>query len=341
MVRKPPKLEHVRWPRSKGKTYPYFNTGQKKPNGKPILVPLPQWGSVGFFDSYNALKSGRTKRLTTEYTVASLARDYLASTAFTSRRPNTQKAYRQHLDNILDAFAKVPVNSLEPSHVNKEFQHKEYGWGMHNGFLAVLGAMYTWGRKNTKTTGEPTKDVERRTGNEWEPWPEHVLEAALASDDDAVRFPVHLFYFTGQRIGDVCAMRWNDIRDGVMTIVQEKTRKEVDIPIHSELRAELDRMGKRGITILTAAKGGPMNPRDLRITLKAFVAKHGAPSVVPHGLRKNAVNALIEAGCTVAEVAAITGQSFAIVEKYARRMNRKKLGKAAMLKFETTRRKSV
>lgn len=36
-----------------------------------------------------------------------------------------------------------------------------------------------------------------------------------------------------------------------------------------------------------------------------------------------------------------TGQSFAIVEKYARRVNRKKLGKAAMLKFEAKRDKSA
>lgn len=38
---------------------------------------------------------------------------------------------------------------------------------------------------------------------------------------------------------------------------------------------------------------------------------------VPHGLRKNAVNALLEAGCTIAEVSAITGQTHQVVEHYA------------------------
>jgi len=59
---------------------------------------------------------------------------------------------------------------------------------------------------------------------------------------------------------------------------------------------------------------------------------------VPHGLRKNAVNALLEAGCTVAEVAAITGQTYGVVEHYAARVNRRHLGKAAIVKLETRRR---
>ena len=52
---------------------------------------------------------------------------------------------------------------------------------------------------------------------------------------------------------------------------------------------------------------------------------------------KNAVNALLEAGCTIAEVAAITGQTFQVVEQYAAQVNRGKLGKAAILKLEAHR----
>jgi integrase len=37
---------------------------------------------------------------------------------------------------------------------------------------------------------------------------EHVLEAGLKAEDDTVRLAVHLLYFTGQRISDVCAMTW-------------------------------------------------------------------------------------------------------------------------------------
>ena len=56
--------------------------------------------------------------------------------------------------------------------------------------------------------------------------------------------------------------------------------------------------------------------------------------LVFHGLRKSAVVFLLEAGCTDAEVSAITGQSRRMVEHYARQVNQKKLAAAAVLKWE-------
>lgn len=43
---------------------------------------------------------------------------------------------------------------------------------------------------------------------------------------------------------------------------------------------------------------------------------------------------LLEAGCTDAEVASITGQSRQMVEYYSRQVNQRKLAAAAILKWE-------
>ncbi|MBT3071855.1 hypothetical protein KKP04_13365 [Rhodomicrobium sp. Az07] len=43
---------------------------------------------------------------------------------------------------------------------------------------------------------------------------------------------------------------------------------------------------------------------------------------------------LLEAGCTDAEVSAITGQSRGMVVHYARQVNKKKLAAAAVLKWQ-------
>ena len=56
-----------------------------------------------------------------------------------------------------------------------------------------------------------------------------------------------------------------------------------------------------------------------------------------HGLRKNAVNALLEAGATTWEVMAITGHSPTQVEHYAKRVQARKLASAAILKWEKGR----
>jgi len=61
--------------------------------------------------------------------------------------------------------------------------------------------------------------------------------------------------------------------------------------------------------------------------------KHGY-DVVPHGLRKNGVIALLEAGCSVPEVAAISRQSLQVVEYYGKRRDQNKLGDAAILRWE-------
>jgi hypothetical protein len=51
-------------------------------------------------------------------------------------------------------------------------------------------------------------------------------------------------------------------------------------------------------------------------------------------LRKAAVVFLLEAGCTDAEVSAISGQLREMVEHYAQQANQKKLAVAAILKRE-------
>ena len=56
--------------------------------------------------------------------------------------------------------------------------------------------------------------------------------------------------------------------------------------------------------------------------------------LVFHGLRKSAVVFLLEAGCSDAETAAITGQSRNIVEHYAKQVNQRRLAAAAILKWE-------
>jgi integrase len=92
-------------------------------------------------------------------------------------------------------------------------------------------------------------------------------------------------------------------------------------------------------TIVTTSRGEPW-------TIDGFKTSWGRLLDVPemarlreagrvfHGLRKSAVVMLLEAGCTDAEVSAITGQSRDMVEHYARQVNQRRLSAAAVLKWE-------
>jgi integrase len=205
--------------------------------------------------------------------------------------------------------------------------------------LGVVGALYKWGRKKKviHPDCEPTKGLEPEKMGEHEPWPDHVLEAALASETARVKLATHLLFYTGQRIGDVCAMRWSDIRDGQIEIKQQKTGREMSIPIHAKLAAILEQTPRRALTIISSHDGNAILPNAIRLELQAFVKAAFKMKIVPHGLRKNAVNAILEAGCSTAETSAVTGQSLQMVEHYAKKRNQKKLASAAILTWENTK----
>nr|WP_302053916.1 tyrosine-type recombinase/integrase [Sphingomonas tagetis] len=199
--------------------------------------------------------------------------------------------------------------------------------------LRTTRALYKWARDRQHLDIDPCKGIPLFDSEDYPPWPEALLEAALAADDASVRLPVALLYYTAQRIGDVCAIRWSDVREGVLSIKQQKTRKELEIPLHRELAAELARHPRRALTIIADDRSRALRPDTVRERLQRFAGKLGY-EVVPHGLRKNAVNAMLELGCSAAETAAVTGQSLQMVEHYAKRRSTRKLAQSAILKFE-------
>lgn len=328
-----PRLPHVKYVRSKGKVYAYFNTGRKK-DGKPIYVRLPHPSGVGFHDSYVAFCSARNKQAGPAYTIADLVRDYEVS--MEKRQDladNSKNLYRTTNKKVTKYLGEFAVNDLQPEDIQFILDNQITSAGTHNIFVSMIGILYKWARQRGKTDLSPARDIEKRKGGEHLPWPEPILRAGLSAKDDTVRLAVNLLYFTGQRISDVVKMRWNDIDAGEMFVTQKKTKKDVSPPLTKALAAEIARAPKRGMTILADEAGLPFAEVDIRKMLKAFTLDQGK-ECVPHGLRKNAVIALLEAGCTVAEVSAITGQSFQVVERYATQVNRRRLGQAAILKLE-------
>ncbi|NBC37322.1 tyrosine-type recombinase/integrase [Novosphingobium sp. FSY-8] len=339
----PRKLPHVKFVRRKfgGKVhvYAYFNTGQTV-SGKPVYARLPDPSAPEFYASYAAYLAGRTKRAKAGPTVSSLIGEYLSSADLAGKATATQNLYRIQLAKAEKAFGDFPVDDLHPHDVQRVIDSEGWGGGTINAFTAAISTMYRWAKKRGKATVTPTDGIDKAKMGQHEPWPDDMLEAGLKADDATIRLAVRLLYYTGQRIGDVCKMRWGQVRAGEVSFVQQKTKIELVFPLHSELATELDQTPKRGIYILLTESGAPMQPARLRDLIDAFTTGLGR-KCVPHGLRKNAVNALLESGCTLHEVSSITGQSIQMVEHYAARVNRRKLGTAAMLKFDTGGKKSA
>lgn len=324
---------------SRGKVYEYFDTG-KVVDGKRLYNRLPPRSDRSWGQIYAGMVAGRHARasIASTPTMAALNREYQRSLKFTKRAASTQNTYLVYLKVIETHLGMAEINAVERRDVQALMDSMANRPGAANMLLLVLRNLFSFAKAREWITVDPSAAVEQFEGGaEHEPWPEALVKEALA--DPSVRLPVALLYFTAQRIGDVCNMRWADIRDGHLFVRQqktyEKTRTELEIRVHSSLTAILADTPKTALTILHGADGRPMKTEALRDRLQRWAAKRGH-KIVPHGLRKNAVNALLEAGCSIGETSAISGQSLGLVEHYAKRRNTRRMGDAAILKWQGT-----
>lgn len=333
MVRPGKPLPYIKTVRARAKVYEYFVTG-KVENGKPVLNRLPARTDPTFGRAYAGMVAARHARdnVAAAVTIRDLSRAYQLSPEFRNRKPRTQLAYLIYLRGIEEEMGDAPVAEIERRDVQAMLDKMQDRPGAANMTLAVLRNLFKRALKREWARTDPTRDVEFLEGSDatHEPWPEQLVTAALA--DPKVRLPVALLYYTAQRIGDVCRLRWTDIVDGYLLVTQEKTEKPLEIRVHSALAKILAEQRQDAATIIHY-RGRAITPSTLRKTLQKWAGKQGV-HVVPHGLRKNAVNALLEAGSSVGETAAISGQSLSMVEHYAKRRNNRKLGSAAIARWE-------
>lgn len=328
-------MEHIKRVVSKGKEYLYFDTGQRDDKGKKIYTRLPDRHDKARFGVAHAAMLGhrhRREKLVSELTVTALVDQYQASPQFAKLKPATQKIYKIYQGQFVDQLGEGPAARVERKQIILMLDKMAAKPGACNMVVSSVSALYAWARKRDIVTNDPCRDIDPMEIGEHDPWPLELLEKGLATNDCRVRLLVHLLYYTGQRIGDVAKMRWEDIDDGRIYVKQQKRGRELYIPIHAKLLPELEKV-RREEGEMVHSDGRKLTTATLRGNLQKFASDLGY-TIVPHGLRKNAVNTLLESGCSIAETAAISGQSLQIVEHYAKRRNQKNLGDAAMGRWE-------
>lgn len=252
--------------------------------------------------------------------VAALANAYRVSPAFKALAKSTRETYTTYLLVIEDHWGKLPIAEIRRKHVLA--LRDTYGErpAKANMIVKVLSLLIGFAIDREERTDNPAKGIPRlRAGPGHKAWPPWAVERFLAKNTGAMRLALLLGLYTGQRRGDVLAMRWADYRDGWISVRQIKTGTPLEIPCHKALRQALEAEKKTGLMILTSEKGRPYKPGSFEHQWNKAMTRAGLDKqgLTFHGLRYTAASMLAEAGCNPKQIAAITGhRSLAMLTKY-------------------------
>jgi integrase len=257
-------------------------------------------------------------------TLFSLIAAFRSSSEFTGLAEKTQKDYRRYLRMIEDEFGTMPLAVVQDRRARGKFKEwrdtmadrprvADYAWTTLARVLAVA-----------KDRGSIAVNVCERGGRLYEAdradiiWTAEHIAAFCKVASPELAFAMLLALWTGQRQADLIRLPWAAYDGTHIRLRQGKGGKRVVIPVGAPLKTDLDprRPEKAEGAILRNTFGDPWTSDGFRASWnKAFErAGLGDADLHFHDLRGTAVTRLALAGCSTAEIAAITGHSLRNVE---------------------------
>jgi integrase len=148
------------------------------------------------------------------------------------------------------------------------------------------------------------------------------------------RLAYALLLHTAQRVGDVSKMRRQDIANGELYILQQKTGIELYLPVLPELELALKAYPAIGLTLIGTETGKPMTSVGLSAFMRRAIEKAGLPGRCrPHGLRKARLRRLAEEGASASQIAAWSGhRTLKEVSRYTAAADQRRMARDAMKK---------
>jgi integrase len=322
------------WVDREGRVHRYFRR-----RGYP-RVPLPGLpGSIEFMTAYQAALAGprgaagagRSK----PGSVAAVVAEYFDSQQyFGSKSAGTQRMRRSILNRFRAAHGDKPLALLPAEWIeallDSKPPHAAHSWLMTLRSLCEFAVK----RGSLRTNPAATVKLPSVKSDGFHTW----------SDDEIAQYEAHhpvgtkprlalaLLLYTAQRRSDVVRMGRQHIRNGMMTVKQQKTGITLAIRVHAKLQAVLAATPSEHLTFLVNAHGKPFSGNCFGETFREWCDAAGLPKhCSAHGLRKAACRRLAEAGCSANEIAAISGHaSLDEVARYTRAADQARLARNAM-----------
>lgn len=329
------KLPYLNVYRSGGKVF-YYVRRKGSPNVRLEGVP----GTAEFMASYQAALATESKREARHGpgTFGRLVLDFYASVDFANLKPASQHLYRHVLDAAAVRHGHRPAATMAAENAAKMIE--EIGRdrpGLANLARSVMHRLMRFAIGRRVRNDNPFAGVRSYKQGTHHTWTDAELAAFEAKWPLGTRerLAYALLLYTGQRGGDVVRMRRQDISDGVINLVQEKTDVALAIPIHAKLFAAMKAGPIKGMHLIGDQHGRAMTrPAFTRMMKRAAKEAGLGPECVPHGLRKAMLRRLAEHGASAKEISAVSGhKTLREVERYTAAADQRRLSAAAMKKL--------
>jgi integrase len=246
------------------KTYYYLDTGAKPRKeialGQDYVLAIQKWAELTVSgDTAGAL-------ITFRHVAERYQREVLPGKA-----PATRKDNLRELANLYKFFDDPPValDDIEPVNVRQYLDWRRAAPVRANREKALFSHIWNFARETGLTAkANPCSGVKGKSEKGRDAYiDDAVYKAVWDAAELPLRDAMDLAYLTGQRPADVLKLSQADIKDGALTVVQNKTGKRLRIAIEGELATLIDRIKARkvmGLSLVNTLTGERMGKSGLR-----------------------------------------------------------------------------
>ncbi len=242
---------------------------------------------------------------------------------------HTLDAYRRDLDALTQWAEGQGIDDLVALHTEqlRAFVTSEHRRGLSpkslQRRLSACRSFYQWLLKHSRIAASPAAGLRAPKAPRKLPQVLDVDEAVqlvelptdvpLGVRDRAI---LELFYSSGLRLSELCALRWCDLdlAEGLVTVLG-KGSKQRTVPVGSHACVALqawrkESQGTRDKPIFPGRGGGPITPRAVQIRLRQLAQRQGLfKRVHPHLLRHSFASHVLESSGDLRGVQELLGHA--------------------------------
>jgi integrase len=276
-------------------------------------------GTPAFLAEWQSLTAGRDKPQHHAGTLQELINAYQVAPTFTDLAAETREGYVRRIRKIEAEFGDLPIRAIPDPRTRGamlDWRDAMNGKREADYCLTVLARILSWAKDRGRIPVNPLE----RPGRLYSAsraeiiWTDGEIEALLAKAAPQVRLPFLLALHTGQREGDVLRLTWGAYDGTAIRLRQSKGGRHVRIPVTAELKAALDATRRVAVTICATSRKRAWTGDGFRASFTKAKEAAKIEGRTFHDLRGTAVTRLAVAGCTVPEIATITGHDLKTVE---------------------------